>query len=167
MLDRRQPYLLPPFWQPSSQPTFPGWQDHAHAFEDPGSILDALALAYLAAQCSSLQLIGPRITGPSSSRNRLQGRGLGRRDDVLFDPPNPCNVLRCDTQRQPLLFGLVIGKPEMHDAVLDDDVSCPDLEPTLSLEPFLSHQLGEQLFTNGAVVVIDLAGWVAPCRRQR
>jgi hypothetical protein len=40
-----------------------------------------------------------------------------RRDDVLFDTPNACNVLGSDAQRTPLLFGLVVAQPEMHDTV--------------------------------------------------
>jgi hypothetical protein len=63
------------------------------------------------------------------------------------------DVLGGDAQRPSLVFRLVGGKPEMHHSIPDDYVGCLDLEPILSLEPFLSHQLGKQL-----------RGW---CGRQR
>jgi hypothetical protein len=66
---------------------------------------------------------------------------------VLFDSPNPYNVLGRDPQRSPLLLRLVVTQPEMHDTVLDDDVCRPDLAPILHRKPLLPLQLGEQLFS--------------------
>src|SRR6516225_6098338 len=87
------------------------------------------------------------------------------RDYVLFDALNPRYVLSGDTQRPPLLFSLVFGEPEMDDCVFDDDISRPNLEPLLSLKPFLSHQLGQQFVANGSIVATDVGRGVVPGRR--
>src|SRR6516162_11867652 len=80
---------------------------------------------------------------------------------ALLDAPNPRDVLGGDAQCPPLLFGLVVGEPEMHDAAPDDYVRCPDLEPLLSLEPRLSHQFGEQVVADGTVVAVGVDPRVA------
>ena len=55
--------------------------------------------------------------------------GSDGRDDVLFDAPNASDVLGGDAQRPPLLFGLVVKQPEMHDTVPDDDIRRRNIHP--------------------------------------
>src|SRR6516164_1686389 len=95
----------------------------------------------------------------------LCGR-LNRWDDVLLDTPHAGDVLGGDAQRPSLLFRLVCGEPEMHHSIPNDYVRCPDLEPILSLEPFLSHQFRKQLGADGAIVVSSVSRGVALRRRQ-
>jgi hypothetical protein len=71
---------------------------------------------------------------------------------VLFDAPNPCDVLGDNARRPSFLFGVVDGEPKMDDAIPDNYVRRPNPEPLFSLEPLLPHQLGEQLGADSAVV---------------
>src|SRR6201987_3497252 len=93
------------------------------------------------------------------------GSGLERREyrcgyDVLFDLADPGDVLGGDAHRLPLLFGPVVGEPEMHDPVPDDDVRCPHVNP------LLSGQFSDQLLTDRVVVAIGIDRRFALRHRQ-
>jgi hypothetical protein len=55
------------------------------------------------------------------------------RHDVLLDAANAGNVLGRDAQGPLLFFGAVVGHPEMHDTIPDDDVRRPGVNPLLPL----------------------------------
>src|SRR5215469_7619733 len=161
MPDRQNPYLFPPVIAPPRTPsdvlaagsagfghsvgTFSGLSRPAKPFRWP------------------VRTFGPDDAEQafSHAESRLHGRDYG-----LFDATNSCYVLSGDTQRPPLLFSLVFGEPEMDDCVFDDDISRPDLEPLLSLEPFLSHQFRQQFVADGSIVATDVGHGVVPSRRQ-
>ena len=65
---------------------------------------------------------------------------------MLLDAANAGDVLGGDAQGLPLFFRAVVGHPDMHDAIPDDDVGRPGVNPLLPL------QFGQEFLTNRAVV---------------
>src|SRR6516162_11806753 len=82
---------------------------------------------------------------PSSLESR-ENRG---RDDVLFDLAHPGDVFGGNAHCLPFLVGPVVGEPQVHDPVPDDDVGSPHVNPLLPL------QLGDQLLTDRAIVTVS------------
>ncbi len=80
---------------------------------------------------------------------------------MLFDAPDPGHVLGGHAQRFALCFGTAIRQPEMHDAVLDNDVFRPSSTPSCPLSsarrlatcPWLRFGLGRGGFLVDAVFV--------------
>src|SRR5689334_12096816 len=69
-----------------------------------------------------------------------------RRNDVLLDAANAGDVLSRDAQGPPLLFGAVVGHPDMDDTIPDNDIGRPCANPLLAL------QLCQELLEDRAVV---------------
>src|SRR5438445_696108 len=81
------------------------------------------------------------VKAPSESRGHHRCR-----HEVLFDTLDAWGVLGSYTHRLSLFWGTIVGNPDMHDAVSDDDVGRPSVNPLLSL------QLGQQLFAHRPIV---------------
>ena len=64
---------------------------------------------------------------------------------MFLDAADARNRYRCDPQRLPLLARLILGDPEMNDAVADNNVFRPD--PC----PFLGAKLGEKSAADRAI----------------
>src|SRR6516162_1708872 len=112
---------------------------------------------------SSSIFCGALHGGSRGGRNasQLKRRKYRGGYDVLFDLSHPGDVFGRDTQCLSLVLRSIIGKPEMHDTVPDDDVGRPHVNPLLSL------QCGEQLLADRAVIAVGLDCRLAPGHRQR
>jgi hypothetical protein len=68
----------------------------------------------------------------------LESRKHRSRNDVLPNTANPWRVLGGECL--PFLRGSIVGDPEVHHLVLDDDIFWPRVHPLSSFQ--LTHQLG-------------------------
>src|SRR5580704_7761617 len=83
------------------------------------------------------------------------------RHDVLLDAANPGNILGRGAEGPLLFFGAVVGHPEMHDPIPDDDIGRPGVNPLLPL------QLGQEFLADRAVVGGGVGAEATSRRRQR
>src|SRR5215831_1815900 len=80
---------------------------------------------------------------------------------MLLDFLNAGSVLGGDAQSLPLMGRAIVGHPDVHDAVTDDDVRGPGVNPRLFLE------LGEQPLTDSAITDRRIGGQLAPDGGER
>ena len=68
---------------------------------------------------------------------------------MLLNAADATDAFGSDSQRVALVWGLIIGKPEMHDTIADDHILCP-----YHVCPFFTAQFGEKTRTYRPIVIL-------------